>query len=490
MRIAVLSLLVAGTSPLLAAPPKVDSIFPAGGQRGTDFDVSVAGQLEPWPLAATCDEPRIQFSPDDKEKGKFRVSVAGEVDPGAYLVWFSNKDGVTSPRLFVVGVEAEQEQAGSETMVLPATELPLTVNGRLESGGDVDRFSIELDAGQSLVASVVGYAIDSPIDPLLHLRGPAGEPLAFNHDATQLGLDPRLVFAAPAGGTYELLLSAFAYPPQANIQFAGGATSIYRLTLGHKQKQIGLPAPFEADGEEPQPVAVPSSTSGRIDPAGDVDRFQFEAKKGEVLSFEVQAAQLGSWMDALLVIEDSAGKELKSQDDIDSKTQPDVALDWTAPADGSYVAAVSDLNGSGGKEIAYRLLVSRAEPKFSASAANGVFPMRAGEKLEIAVSVTRHHGYAGELELGVDGLPEGLAAALVAVPEKGGEVKLSVEAAADASIGSTPISIWVAPKGSPPEARVSCQFEIKGAFADAGDLLVNQTLRGWLSVLERKKDGE
>ena len=298
------------------------------------------------------------------------------------------------------------------------------------------------------------------------------------------------MFTAPAGGSYELLLSAFAYPPQANIRFAGGATSIYRLTLGHGAGEIELPAPFESGGEGPQPVTIPASISGRIDPVGDIDRFQFEAKNGEVLSFEVNAATLGSWMDPLLVIEDSAGKELKRQDDIDSKKQLDVALDWTAPADGSYVAAVSDLNGAGGSEIAYRLLLSRAEPRFSASAATGVFAVRAGEKLEIAVSVTRHHGCAGELELGIDGLPEGLSAMPAAVPEKGGEVKLSVEAGADAAVGPAPISIWVAPKGSPPEARVPCLFELKGGFADAGDLLVNRTMRGWLSVLEKKKDGE
>ena len=135
MRIAVLSLLLAGASPLLAAVPKVDSIFPAGGQQGSEFEVSVAGQLEPWPLAATCDEPRIQFTPDEKEKGKFRVVVAGEVDPGAYLVWFSNNDGVSLPRLFVIGLEAELEQAGPEPMLVPVKEAGLVAPPRLVRPG-------------------------------------------------------------------------------------------------------------------------------------------------------------------------------------------------------------------------------------------------------------------------------------------------------------------------------------------------------------------
>ena len=490
MRGIVLSLLVAGASGLIAETPKIDSIFPAGGQRGTQVEVSVAGKLEPWPLAASCREPGIQFTPDEKEKGKFQVAIAGDVEPGAYLVNFFNQDGVTAPRLFVVGTHPERSQEGGEPMVLAAAEFPLTVNGKLESGGDVDRFSIGLEAGHSLVAEVTAYAIDSPLDPLLHLRGSAGEALAFNHDATRLVLDPRLVFTAPATGTYELLLSAFAHPPQANISYAGGATSIYRLSLGKEAPVIDLSPPFEAEGEEVQAIAIPASVSGRIDPRGDVDRFEFSAKKGELLSLVVQAAELGSWMDALLVIEDDSGKELKRQDDIDSKTQPDVALEWAVPGEGNYVAKVSDLNGAGGSEIAYRFLITRSEPGFSASAATGVYSVRAGEKLEIVVSATRHHGHVGDLEIGVEGLPDGVSAALAAVPEKGGEVKLSVEAGAEAAVGHASISIWIAPKGSPPEARVPCQFVLKGAFAEAGDLLVNRTEHGWLSVLEGKEDGE
>jgi hypothetical protein len=92
----------------------------------------------------------------------------------------------------------------------------------------------------------------------------------------------------------------------------------------------------------------------------------------------------------------------------------------------------------------------------------------------------------GELAVGVDGLPPGVSAAPVAVPEKGGEVKLKLEAAADAAASSGSISVWIAPQGSPEGSRALCQFELKGAFADAGDLLINQTELGWLTVLEKK----
>lgn len=481
MRSSIVILLAASSFSLFAEAPKIDGVFPAGGQRGTEFEVSVSGNLDPWPVVVVCDEARVTFAPDEKQKGSYQVKIGAEVEPGAYLLRFSNADGVAAPRQFVVGLAAERAQAGSEVMTVPVADFPLTVNGKLESGGDVDRFAIELQAGQRLVADVAAYSLDSPLDPLLHVRGPLGQQLAFNHDATRLGLDPRLVFEAPAAGNYELQLSAFAYPPQANIRFAGGATSIYRLTLGQALPVIEVPPAHQGDGA----IAIPAEFGGRIGAPGESHQYRFEAKQGETLHFEVAAAAIGSWMDPVLVIEDAAGKELKRQDDIDNKTNHDVVLDWSAPADGVFTAKVFDLNGGSGSEIAYCFRSSKPQPGLDVTATGAAFNLRAGEKLEIAVKVARKYGHTGELVVGVEGLPAGVSAKPVPVPEKGGDIKLEIEAAADAALANGRIRIWAGPKGAP-DGRVDCQFELKGAFADAGDLLINRTGRAWFCVLKSK----
>ncbi len=466
--------------------PKVDGILPAGGKAGSSFEVAVTGTIEPWPLQAVCDDSRITFAPSEK-KGRYQVEVPPDVPPGACLVRFFNKEGATVPRNFVVGSFRERAQVGKEVLMVAIEELPLTVNGKLDSGGDVDRFVLELGKDQLVVAEVAAYAFDSPLDPLLHMWGPRGEQLAFNHDATRLGLDPRLVFRAPAAGKYELHLSAFAYPPKADIRFAGGSASIYRLTLSEELPTLHLGEPWEANGEEPQAVALPSIMSGTMEPAGDLDRYKFSANKGDVLRLEVAAAALGSWMDAVLVVRDSAGKELKRMDDIDSKTQHDVVLDWTALADGEFTAEVFDLNGNGGSEIAYQLRISKPAAHIKVSASGGVYAVKAGEKIEVAVKVTRRYGHKGELEVGIEGLPPKVSAAAVVVSEKG-EAKLSLEAAEDVVSANVPITIWARAKGEvDPAKRVSCRFEVKGAASDVGDLLINDSPRGWLTVIEKGK---
>lgn len=470
-----------------AEKPKVDGVFPAGGMVGSKFEVTVTGSLDPWPLEAVCDSSALVFAAKEKEKGVFEVTISPEASVGAHLVRFFNKEGATVPRNFVVGSLQERAQNGKGAHPVAMEDLPLTVNGKLEAAGEVDRFALELAKDQLLVAEVAAYVLDSPLDPLLHMRGPRGEQLAFNHDANRLGLDPRLVFRAPAAGKYELHLSAFAYPPRADIRFTGGASSIYRLTLSEEAPVLSLPGPREADGEKAQELALPARICGAIAPAGDVDRYTFGAKKGEVIRVEVAAAELGSWMDAVLVLKDSAGKELKRMDDIDSKTQWDVALDWTAPADGEFTAEVSDLNGRGGAEIAYEIRITKPTARFELTADGGVYAVTGGAKLEIEAKLVRRYGYKGEIELGIEGLPPGVTTGPVEFGKKG-EAKVVLEAAPDAASANVPITIWAKPKGDEdPTKRVLCRFEVKGVATDAGDLLINVTPRGWLTVIEKGK---
>jgi len=108
--------------------------------------------------------------------------------------------------------------------------LPVTVNGALDKGGDVDGFGVDLEAGQTLVAAVdAAGGPGAPVDAVLEVVDDRGGYRARNLDAR--GLDPRIVFTAPRAGRYVVRVYGFPAAPDSTIGLAGGSDHIYRLCL-------------------------------------------------------------------------------------------------------------------------------------------------------------------------------------------------------------------------------------------------------------------
>lgn len=226
------------SSAIYAAPPKVNYLFPPGGQRGQTVAVTASGEFSTWPVQVWADRPGLTIEAE-KDKGKFKVTVAADAAPGVLWLRAFNDDGASSLRPFVVGTlpemaETEPNDAPSKPQ---AVTQPVVINGRLAKGDDVDGFGVELKQGQTLSASLLANTtLGSPMDAVLQvceLVERRGQTEAFvlqqNHDAVML--DPQLTFTAPRDGKY--LVRAFAFPsePNSSIAFAGGDNYLYRLTL-------------------------------------------------------------------------------------------------------------------------------------------------------------------------------------------------------------------------------------------------------------------
>jgi hypothetical protein len=80
-----------------------------------------------------------------------------------------------------------------------------------------------------------------------------------------------------------------------------------------------------------QRITFPAAINGRIERKGDIDRFGFTAGVGEKLVFEVKAEELGSPLDAQMVLYDDKGGELAANDDADpnNKLNRDARLEFT-----------------------------------------------------------------------------------------------------------------------------------------------------------------
>ena len=315
--------------------------------------------------------------PSESTKGKLTVKVAPDAPTGFTWIRLYTDEGASAPRPFVIGklTEVVESEPNNDPTSAQTIESPsVTINGRLASPGDVDGFAVTMETGQTLVASMLANRqIGSPMDSLLQVATLEGFVLAQVDD--EKGLDPQLVFIAPARGTYVVRTFAFPSQPNSTIRFAGSSSYVYRLTLTTSgfadypyplavpRNQpgwvgiIGWNLPDEArtlpvvpsgtsddvgrvehpaitnlaevrlvpypvlierepnDDHHPQPIEVPVSITGRIGSAGDRDAFQFSAKKGETRIFRVESRLLGFPLDPVLLVRDGSGKVVTEMDD-------------------------------------------------------------------------------------------------------------------------------------------------------------------------------
>ncbi|MES2469496.1 MAG: PPC domain-containing protein [Verrucomicrobiota bacterium] len=506
------------------AGPVLTHLHPAGVTPGATTTVKLSGKFDPWPCQVWTAVPGIVFTAG-KEAGSFDVTVAPEVPAGPCLIRAFNGEDVSAPIAMVVDRAAQTLDAEPNDDFRTPQELSVAtaiINGKHEKGGDVDSFAVNLKQGQVMVAWVEAYLLAAGFDAMLRIVNPQGGTLAFNHDHTTM--DPFLIFTAPEDGRYIVQTMGHKYPASSDINFAGGDDCVYRLHLstgpvvrntwplavqrGEKRSVMldgwNLTAPT-AELEESAPPAypvtfsdvpevvettelqtliVPSAVSGRIEAAGREDRYQFTATKDARLELSVTGPRYGSEIDAWLKVRDPEGKELATNDDEGGSTE--ARLSWTVPADGTYTAAVGDLTQRGGRDFYYRLLITPAVPAVSAAIAGHSAKVEAGKAAELKVAVTLTNGFASKLKLAAKNLPAGVTAEEKDVPEKGGEVVLSLTAAASAPVASQPFQLVLRETGGgkeyPVEFSMISVSENNGVPQGYRELLINSTDKLWLTI--------
>ena len=423
-------------SALSGAVPSLTNLFPAGGKQGTTFPIALGGKVAGERAGVWVAGAGVTISaPDAKGNATatiapdaatgLRLVRAFNTEGASAARWFS---------VGVLPEISEKEPNDGIGEGQQIEKHPACVNGVLEKSGDIDGFMIQAEAGRTIVATVEAYALGSPVDAVLNLFDEQGTRIATAHDGRNL--DPFLAHKVEKAGKYTIQISGFDHPPRAEVRFTGGPTVVYRISIttepvvtqfypavvpfgvkqqvelrGHNLDKID-PA-FEVDGaklavgealqllqlpkwsigpvqvlasatiplveKEPNNAApdamllgLPFAAGGTISVAGDVDRFAFQAKKGERLLVQVRSKALGMPLDASLRIESSDGKLLASNDDQGDSADPMAA--FNAPAEGTYQAVVSDLFGKGGAMHGYvvEIGVERPDIEFSLTSPNAI----------------------------------------------------------------------------------------------------------------------
>ena len=104
----------------------------------------------------------------------------------------------------------------------------------------------------------------------------------------------------------------------------------------------------------PQKVALPAAIVGALATPGDVDAYEFAARAGEEILFQVIARPIGSRLDSVIRIRDAHGKSIAENNDLDLNR--DSTLTWRFAETGNYVLTLEDIEHGGAKNgFAYRI---------------------------------------------------------------------------------------------------------------------------------------
>jgi hypothetical protein len=465
-----------------AAPPEITAIYPAGGQRGTHVTLTLQGKVDPAHLQLWCDQPGVELiGPAGKDS--VELKIAADAGPGWCWLGFFNAEGAAGQRPFQIGTLPEVLEAEPNDRLIPASALNLqpavVCNGVLDKRNDVDIFPFSLAAGQTVVVSLAArQPLGSPVDAVLQLVDARGFVLAHGDDVEEF--DPRLVFTAPREGMYAVRVFGFPATPDSSIRFSSGANYVYRLTLAtgpvagwvfppavpankpSTVQPIGWNLPLETRWElpplspgvhllsgvhvpsgpeavsfarvwgtpwdclaateensqaQPQPVAIPACVAGRLSPQRE-HAWKFAAKKGEAVILKAAARELGSPLDVLLRVTDASGKLLQEVDDA-PQAPVDVRLEFQPPSDGDYVAVIRDRFAHGGTDYLYALTIAPPQPEFVLSVVGDAFTFPPAKDFELTVHIEGRDGFDDEVELTVEGLPEGCTAEPVKVVPMG-----------------------------------------------------------------------
>jgi hypothetical protein len=272
---------------------------------------------------------------------------------------------------------------------------------------------LAIKSGVETKLSLVGYNL--PADPSLSLTLPAETPAGLRWVSPPVGGQPANDFA--------LLITGYTTVPEAPPSAAPAAGSAEATAAAANPTATA------------QLFAVPAVVTGRIDNPGESDRYAFEAKAGDKLTFEVVARRAQSGLDPFLRILNDKGAPISEADDMtfDRVISADSFLEnWSAPADGKYLVEIRDLHLRGGPQYTYAVQVSQSEPHFLIEIDSDKTLLAPGIASVFYVRALRKNGFAGDIQLAVEGLPPGVTAVAGKILANANDGCVILQAAADA----------------------------------------------------------
>ncbi len=220
--------------------PELQEIYPAGGQAGTEVEVTVSGVdlngieglkfSNPDIKAVRIFHPKTKNWTEPRPKGmSFKVTIPKNVKPDQYDVRVKGYYGLSSPRIFQVSASSDPAEVNSESeknntvATARALSLESVANGKI-ARQNADYYKMSLKKGQRVLIHCWAIRLGSKLDAKLTIFNPEGNEIYNNND--YVGRDPMLDFIAPADGEY--------YVSVADQTWLGAPGYVYRMKVSGK----------------------------------------------------------------------------------------------------------------------------------------------------------------------------------------------------------------------------------------------------------------
>jgi Bacterial pre-peptidase C-terminal domain len=411
----------------VGAVPHVSGILPAGGQRGSTVEVRFAG--------INLGETRTQ-----------RVTIPTDAPLGERDVRFTVGGHASNPVPFVVGdlPEATEKEPNNTRETANVVTPPVTINGRMDAPGDVDCYRFHVEKGQRLVMEVMARRADSLLDSYLTLRDPSGSVITENDDARER--DSRMDRTFDAAGDYTLEIR--------DTDDRGGDAFTYRLTIGPARSNFRLTVtpdkPFAGAGstalldvaldrqdgfEGEVTLSVPHPPAGVTATTAVIPK---DKKAGQIAVTVAGGAEAGPRV--LTVVGEST---------IDGKREQRTA----------QTTEIYNIQGTAFNRDLIGPILAVGEPApLTLSMATPSLNLPGGATAEIRVTVTRRGEAKGPVTVTATGLPAGVTAEPLTIPEGASEGMLVLKSAPDAASASGTLLVTAKLKSGKQELQALAPF--------------------------------
>lgn len=305
--------------------PRIGYVYPAGGQRGTTFQVVVGGQYLDGAAGAWFSGKGVQ------------AVVVGHTKPMSQREFSELRD-----KLKVL----QDKKRAATNPGNPATG----GSARADAGASVEpnkppEWTAEDEKTMMEIKRRLVYAPNRQANPAISERVKLAVTLAPDAEVGQR--EVRLT--TPAGLTNPVLFCVGELPEFSEKEVKEA-----------EELELENPRAARTAVTTEMTVTLPAVLNGQILPGG-ADRFRFAASKGQHLVVVAGARELipylpdavPGWFQATLALYDKDGRELAYDDDY--RFNPDPVLHFVIPADGEYTIEIKDSIYRGREDFVYRI---------------------------------------------------------------------------------------------------------------------------------------